>query len=89
MKRVLCVLLVIIMAVTLFCACEITYAEGGPQLMDTTLTYEYAYVALPNGETVEGKPTSWIDYENSDTIQIVINGKTYLTHYTNVVLVSE
>lgn len=89
MKKLLCLLLVIIMAVTLFCACDITYAEGGPQMMDLTYTYEYAYVALPNGECVEGKPTSWIDYENSDTIQIVINGKTYLTHYTNVVLVSE
>jgi hypothetical protein len=57
--------------------------------MDLTYTYEYAYVALPNGETAEGKPTSWIDYEGSDTIQVTINGKTYLTHYTNVVLVSE
>lgn len=89
MKKLLCLLLVIIMVASLLCACDNSYAMGGPQIMDLTYTYEYAYVALPNGETAEGKPTSWIDYEDSDTIQITINGKTYLTHYTNVVLVSE
>lgn len=87
MKRVLCVLLALLLVIATLCAC--TPIEGGRQIGDLTYTFEYAYVALPNGETVEGKPTSWIDYENSDTIQIVINGKTYLTHYTNVVLVSE
>lgn len=87
MKRVLCVLLALLLVIATLCACA--PIEGGRQIGDLTYTFEYAYVALPNGETVEGKPTSWIDYENSDTIQIVINGKTYLTHYTNVVLVSE
>lgn len=87
MKKLVCLLLVVIMAITLFCACA--PIEGGMQIGDLTYIYEYAYVALPNGETVEGKPTSWIDYEDSDTIQVVINGKTYLTHYSNVVLVSE
>jgi hypothetical protein len=87
MKRVLCVLLALLLVIATLCACA--PVEGGRQVGDLTYTFEYAYVALPNGETVEGKPTSWIDYENSDTIQVVINGKTYLTHYTNVVLVSE
>lgn len=87
MKRVLCVLLALLLVIATLCACA--PVEGGRQIGDLTYTFEYAYVALPNGETVEGKPTSWIDYEGSDTIQVVINGKTYLTHYTNVVLVSE
>lgn len=87
MKRVLCVLLALLLVIATLCACA--PIEGGRQVGDLTYTFEYAYVALPNGETVEGKPTSWIDYENSDTIQVVIDGKTYLTHYTNVVLVSE
>ena len=84
MKKILCLLLVMLMVAMMLCACE-----GGMQLMDTTYIYEYAYVALPNGEWVEGKPTSWIDYEDSDVVQVVIDGKTYLTHYENVVLVSD
>lgn len=84
MKKIICLLLVVLMVATMMCGCT-----GGMQLVDTTYTYEYAYIALPNGETIEGKPTSWKDYENSDTIQIVIDGKTYLTHYSNVVLVSD
>lgn len=81
MKKIICLLLVVLMAVGLLCGCNM-------QMIDTTFSYEYAYVALPNGEWVEGKPTGWIDYEDSDVVQIVINGKTYLTHYENVVLVS-
>ena len=83
MKKVICLLLVVLLATVLLCAC------GNRQMFDTTFTFEYAYVALPNGECVEGKPTSWIDYEDSDVIQVVINGKTYLTHYENVVMISE
>ena len=82
MKKILCLLLVVVLA-TALCAC------GNKQLFDTTYSFEYAYVALPNGEVVEGKPSSWKDYEDSDVIQVVINGKTYLTHYENVVMVSE
>jgi hypothetical protein len=81
MKKIICLLLVVLMAVGLFCGCNM-------QLLDTTYSYEYAYVALPNGEVVEGEVDSWVDYE-SDAIQVVIDGKTYLTHYENVVLVSD
>ncbi len=84
MKRIIVLLLVVAMVTIMLCACE-----GGMQVLDTTFTYEYAYVALPNGEWVEGKPSSWIDYEGSDVVQVVINGKTYLTHYENVVMVSD
>lgn len=83
MKRILCLLLIVIMIAAMFCGC------GNMQILDTTYSYEYAYIALPNGEWVEGKPTSWIDYEDSDVVQVVIDGKTYLTHYENVVLISD
>ena len=83
MKRLICLLLVVLMVVGLLCGC------GNMQMIDTTYSYEYAYIALPNGEVIEGKPTGWVDYEDSDVVQIVIDGKTYLTHYENVVLVSD
>ena len=59
------------------------------QLIDVTYSYNKAIIALPNGEVVEGKVTSWKDYDDGDQIQIKINGKSYLVHSTNVVLISE
>jgi len=59
------------------------------QMVDLTYSYEYAIIGLPNGETVEGKVSSWTDFEDGDQIQVKINGKTYLVHSSNVVLISK
>ena len=59
------------------------------QMLDLTYSYEYAIIGLPNGEVVEGRVSSWTDYEDGDQLQIKIDGKTYLVHSSNVVLISE
>ena len=59
------------------------------QMVDLTYSYEYAIIGLPNGETVEGRVSSWTDFEDGDQIQVRIDGKTYLVHSSNVVLISE
>ena len=59
------------------------------QMVDLTYSYEYAIIALPNGEVVEGKVSSWTDFEDGDQIQVKIGGKTYLVHSSNVVLISD
>ena len=59
------------------------------QMVDLTYSYEYAIIGLPNGEVVEGKVSSWTDFEDGDQIQVKIAGKTYLVHSSNVVLISE
>jgi len=59
------------------------------QLVDLTYSYEYAIIQLPNGEIVEGKVTSWTDFEDGDQLQIKIDGKTYLVHSSNVALISD
>ena len=59
------------------------------QMVDLTYSYEYAILSLPNGEVVEGKVSSWTDFEDGDQIQVKINGKTYLVHSSNIVLISE
>ena len=59
------------------------------QLIDTTYKFNKVIICLPNGEVVEGKCTSWLDFENSDMIQVRVDNKTYLTHITNVCLISE
>lgn len=59
------------------------------QLVDFTYNFDRAIVYLPNGEVVDGKVSSWKDYEDGDQIQVVISGKTYLVHSSNVVLIKE
>ena len=59
------------------------------QMVDLTYSYERAILSLPNGDVVEGKVTSWTDFEDGDQIQVRIDGKTYLVHSSNVVLISE
>ena len=62
---------------------------GNQQIIDTNYTFKKAIVWLPNGEIVEGEVKSWRDYDGSDQIQVNIDDKVYLTHSTNIVLISE
>lgn len=64
-------------------------AWGNRTWWDTTYSFERAVVGLPNGESIEGKVEQWLDFEESDMIQVKIDGKVYLTHSVNVVLISE
>lgn len=59
---------------------------GNKKLLDTTYTFEYAIISLPNGNTVEGEIESWKDYEG-EQLQITFeNGETYLVSSFNAVL---
>lgn len=66
---------------------EITH--GNRRLIDTKNRFDYAVIGLPNGEVVEGKVSSWLDYADSDVVQLTIDGKTYLTSYVNVCLIDD
>ena len=83
MRKVIALLLAVIgvLAALLLSGCN-------KQMLDLTYSYEYAIIGLPNGEVVEGKVSSWTDYEDGDQLQVKINGKTYLVHSSNVVLIS-
>lgn len=59
------------------------------QLFDTTYHYDRAIVYLPNGEIVEGRVSSWTDFDDGDSIQVKIDGKMYLTHISNVCLIDD
>ena len=59
------------------------------QMVDLTYSYEYAIISLPNGEIVEGKVSSWTDFQDGDQIQVKIDGKSYLVHSSNIVLISD
>lgn len=77
------VILVLVMLIV------ISLVSCNAQLIDTTFYFDRAIIFLPNGELIEGKVESWANYENSDMTQVKIDGKTYLTHSSNVILISE
>ena len=81
MKRIIPLFLAIVMGIML--------SGCNRQLVDMTYKFDRAIVALPNGEVIEGKLDSWLDYENSDQIQVKIDGVTYLVHSGDVVLIEE
>lgn len=84
MKKFVCVL---IMAICLFGATACAW--GNQSWFDTTYNFDRVQIAMPDGSVIEGKVQSWCDYENSDVVQVKVDGKVYLTHYMNVVLISE
>ena len=83
MKKWIAILLtlVLVLGVMVLAGCN-------KQMVDLTYSYERAILVLPNGEVIEGKVTSWTDFEDGDQIQVRIDGKTYLVHSSNIVLIS-
>ena len=78
-----------IAAVLVLAMFAVILAGCNKQMVDLTYSYEYAIIGLPNGEVVEGRVSSWTDFEDGDQIQVKIDGKTYLVHSSNVVLISD
>ena len=79
---VMSVILVLVTGLVLLAGCN-------KQMVDLTYSYNRAILSLPNGEVVEGKVSSWTDFEDGDQIQVKIEGKTYLVHSSNIVLISD
>lgn len=82
MKKIICVVLILSLALALT-ACQIGNRQVG---WDTTQTFTHAILELGNGELIEGTVTSWRDFDESDVVQFTMNGITYLTHYSKVIL---
>ena len=92
MKTKTKVLIAVIVVVVLIIVGLVIYWEtthGNRRLIDTKYRFDRAIISLPNGEVVDGKVSSWLDYSDSDVVQITVGGKTYLTHYSNVCLIDE
>ncbi len=58
------------------------------QVVDMQYNFNRAMIRLPDGTVVEGKLDYWRDYEESDQIQVKIDGVVYLVHSNNCVLIS-
>lgn len=66
---------------------ELTH--GNRSVVDLSHRFDRAIIGLPNGEVVEGKVTSWLDFSDSDVVQVTVDGKTYLTSYNNICLIND
>ena len=82
MKRIALAVMLIVMTFAL-CAC------GNRDHWDIVYTYDTVIVQLADGSVVKGKCQNWRDYENSDMMQVKVNGKTYLVHSMNCTLIAE
>lgn len=58
-------------------------------VVDTVWSFDDAMIQMPDGTIVSGKVESWRDFNESNMLQVKINGQFYLTHSANVVLWTE
>lgn len=86
MVRIVAVVLALLIPVLI---CLTMSGCGNKRIFDTTWTFERAIIFLPDGEKIEGKISTWDDFEGSDMVQVTIDGKTYLTHSSNIIMISE
>lgn len=85
------VVVVVLVVVMLFAFVGTATAWGNQALFDMTYKFDRAVITLPNEPDgyICGRVESWQDYENSDVVQVKVDGKVYLTHYSNVVLIDD
>lgn len=87
MKKVITFIITLLAVMGITAAAIVALCGFNYSIFDTTYDFDKAMIVLPNGEVVIGEVDSWTDFEDGDQIQVKINGITYLTHATNVVLI--
>ena len=81
--------LVLAVAILVMAACGTTTTGNRAVWGKDVQTFTYAYIRLGEKDIVEGYITQWRDYDDSDVVQIMIDGKYYLTHYSCVVMIAD
>lgn len=82
MKKLLITICAIALSCSLLCGCN-------RQLIDYNHYFNEAIILHVDGEEERVKIKSWCDYGDSDLVQIVLeNGTVYLTHSSNIILIS-
>lgn len=89
MKKKIIVVLCLVVVVLLLCGCS--QIKTGNRIVSgkDVQTFTYAYIRLGDRDIAEGYVTQWRDYDESDAVQVMVDGKYYLTHYSCVVLVAD
>lgn len=89
MKKIISIILGVALIMAFMLTCSVEANASNWQFFDTTYQFDRVQIAMPDGSTIVGDVDSWKDFEASDMIQVKVNGKTYLTHSMNVVLIAE
>lgn len=91
MKKKIMIATVLVIVVLLVAAVAFIINDNfyNRTLIDLTYAYDTAIIRLPDGQIVKGDVESWTDYNDGDQIQVKIDGKVYLVHSANVVLIKE
>ncbi len=91
MKKKIMIVTVLVIVVLLVAAVAFIINDNfyNRTLIDLTYAYDTAIIRLPDGQIVKGDVESWTDYNDGDQIQVKIDGKVYLVHSANVVLIKE
>lgn len=89
--KILALVMMLVIATLLLSSCDESYYKTGNRITGgkDVQTFTYAYVVLDGQEIARGAITQWRDYNDSDVVQVLVNGKYYLTHYSNVVLIAD
>ena len=88
--KVLALIAAVVLSVLVLSSCDNVHKTGNRITGGKDVqTFTYCYVVLGGKEVVRGAITQWRDYNNSDVVQVLVDGKYYLTHYTNVVLIAD
>lgn len=88
--KIILLVAVLLASLFIFASCDNPHKTGNRITGGKDVqTFTYCYVVLGGKEIARGAVTQWRDYDNSDTVQVLVNGKYYLTHYTNVVLIAD
>lgn len=83
-------IVMMVLAIVILSSCDNPHKTGNRITGGKDVqTFTYCYVVLGGKEVVRGSITQWRDYDNSDVVQVLVNGKYYLTHYSNVVLIAD
>lgn len=84
------VMLIALGVFILVVACAQATGCGNRVFLDTQYNFNYAYIQLQDGTTVQGKlpkVNGWCDYEDGDQLQVKIDGVVYLVHSSNCTLI--
>ena len=84
-------ILILIIGLGILTGCSEDYYKTGNRITGgkDVQTFTYCYIVLDGQEIARGSITQWRDYDESDVVQVLVNGKFYLTHYSNVVLIAD
>lgn len=89
MKKIIALVALMAVIVMSICACGEVKTGNRITAGRDVQTFTYAYIQLAGQIIKEGYITQWRDYDDSDVVQVLVDGCYYLTHYSNVIMVAD